>query len=88
MISRSEAGTGSGNRRLTHYALLSGHAVAVDDARVYTDMPEKRRGSAAAGVERRFTRCSKHAPAYVMSRHLVEATVSAGARVSGPRDMT
>lgn len=38
------SGTAGDDRRLTHYALLRGHAVAVDDALVHTDMPHTVRG--------------------------------------------
>ncbi|MFC9085311.1 glycosyltransferase [Nocardiopsis dassonvillei] len=34
------SGTAGDDRRLTHYALLRGHAVAVDDAVVATEMPD------------------------------------------------
>ncbi|MEU8196318.1 glycosyltransferase [Microbispora amethystogenes] len=39
------SGTVGDDRRLTHYALQRGQTVAVDDAHVFTDMPETIRGA-------------------------------------------
>ncbi len=39
------SGTVGDDRRLTHYALQRGQTVAVDEAHVYTDMPETIRGA-------------------------------------------
>ncbi|WP_431903586.1 glycosyltransferase family 2 protein [Nonomuraea sp. bgisy101] len=38
------SGTAGDDRRLTHYALQRGQAVAVDEAHVYTDMPDTMKG--------------------------------------------
>jgi cellulose synthase/poly-beta-1,6-N-acetylglucosamine synthase-like glycosyltransferase len=60
------SGTFSDDRRLSHYALLKGRVVSVDDAVVETEMP-----STPAGVFRQRVRWFKGAWKYLVQLFLV-----------------